>query len=137
MVPVEIDFPGRLNRKSLRFSVVRHEQVLPMIAATGLAQAVTGSNESGFTRGFRVTTTVDFPGSLPVELSQLYPGPQGFNQGLKDFVGNLSLWLFNPYERIFQTASALPSRPWTQARRVWSSSSSYRAAKRPRGNTLT
>ena len=101
MVPVEINFPGRLNRKSLHFSVVRHEQVLPIIAATGLAQAVMGSNESGFSRGFRVTTTVEFPGSAPVELSQLYPGPQGFNQGLSDFVGNLSLWLFNPYERIF------------------------------------
>ncbi|HEY8995167.1 MAG TPA: SpoIVB peptidase S55 domain-containing protein [Lacunisphaera sp.] len=101
MVPVEIDFPARLNRKSLHFSVVRHEQVLPVIAATGLAQAVSGSNESGFSRGFRVTTTVDFPGSAPVELSQIYPGPQGFNQGLSDFVGNLSLWLFNPYERIF------------------------------------
>ena len=101
MVPVEINFPDRLNRKSLHFSVVRHEQVLPIIAATGLAQAVMGSNESGFTRGFRVTTTVDFPGSAPVELSQLYPGPQGFNQGLTEFVANLSLWLFNPYERIF------------------------------------
>jgi hypothetical protein len=101
MVPVEISFPTRANRKSLRFSVVRHEQVLPLIAATGLAQAVNGSNESGFSRGFRVTTTVDFPGSAPVSVSQIYPGPQGFNQGLTDFVGNLSLWLFNPYERIF------------------------------------
>ena len=101
MVPVEVNFPGRANRKTLRFQVVRHEQVLPVIAATGLAQAVMGSNESGFSRGFKVTTTVDFPGSEPVVLSQIYPGPQGFNQGLGDFVGNLSLWLFNPYERIF------------------------------------
>jgi hypothetical protein len=75
--------------------------VLPTIAATGLAQAVMGSNESGFARGFKVTTTVDFPGSAPVSLSQIYPGPQGFSQGLGDFVANLSLWLFNPYERIF------------------------------------
>lgn len=101
MVPVDIEFPGRSNRKALHFEVVRNEQVLPMIAATGLTQAVLGSNESGFPRGFKVTTTVDFPGSAPVELSQLYPGPQGFRQGLGDFIGNLSLWLFNPYERIF------------------------------------
>jgi hypothetical protein len=101
MVPVEINFPTRQNRKSLHFSVVRHEQVLPMIAAAGLAQAVNGSNESGFTRGFRVTTTVEFPGTEPIELSQIYPGPQGFNQGVAEFVGNLSLWLFNPYERVF------------------------------------
>src|SRR5258708_6244929 len=101
MVPIDMDFPGRANRKSLHFEVVRHEQVLPLIAATGLTQAIMGSNESGFARGFKVTTTVDFPGSAPVEVSQIYPGPQGFNQGIGDLVGNLSLWLFNPYERIF------------------------------------
>jgi SpoIVB peptidase S55 len=101
MVPVEVDFPGRMNRKALHFQVVRHEQVLPMIAATGLAQAVMGSNESGFARGFKVTTTVDFPGIKPLELTQIYSGPQGFNQGLGEFVGMLSMWLFNPYERIF------------------------------------
>ncbi len=101
MVPVEVDFPGRLNRKALHFQVVRHEQVLPVVAATGLAQAVMGSNESGFARGFKVTTTVDFPGIQPLEWTQIYSGPQGFNQGLGDFVGALSMWLFNPYERIF------------------------------------
>lgn len=101
MVAVDVVFPNRSSRKSLHFEVVRHEQLLPAIAATGLAQAVMGSNESGFARGFKVTTTVDFPGTAPVEMSQLYPGPQGFRQGLTEFVGNLSLWLFNPYERVF------------------------------------
>lgn len=101
MVAVDVVFPGRSNRKALHFEVVRHEQLLPSIAATGLAQAVMGSNELGLARGFRVTTTVSFPGMAPLEMSQLYPGPQGFRQGLGDFVGNLSLWLFNPYERIF------------------------------------
>lgn len=101
MVSVEVAFPARSNRKSLQFEVVRHEQLLPAIAATGLAQAILGSNESGFPRGFNVTTTVDFPGTAPVEMSQLYPGPQGFRQGLTEFVGNLSLWIFNPYERVF------------------------------------
>jgi hypothetical protein len=101
MVAVDVEFPGRSNRKALHFEVVRHEQLLPSIAATGLAQAVMGSNESGLSRGFKVTTTVDFPGMAPLEMTQLYPGPQGFRQGLGDFVGNLSLWLFNPYERIF------------------------------------
>jgi hypothetical protein len=101
MVAVDVVFPQRSTRKALHFEVVRHEQLLPAIAATGLAQAVMGSNESGLARGFRVTTTVNFPGRAPLEMSQLYPGPQGFRQGLGDFVGNLSLWLFNPYERIF------------------------------------
>ena len=101
MVPIEVDFPGRMNRKALHFQVVRNEQILPVIAASGLAQAVMGSNESGFARGFKVTTNVDFPGSEPVELTQIYSGPQGFNQGLGDFVGLLTMSLFNPYERIF------------------------------------
>ncbi len=101
MVPVEVTFPGRINRRALHFSVVRNEQVLPSIAAAGLAQAVMGSNESGLARGFQVTTTVEFPGLSPVVLRQIYAGPQGFNQGLSEFVGNLSLWLFNPYERVF------------------------------------
>ena len=101
MVPVEVDFPGRVNRRALHFQVVRNEQVLPSIAAAGLAQAVMGSNESGLARGFQVTTTVEFPGISPVVLSQIYAGPQGFNQGLTEFVGDLSLWLFNPYERVF------------------------------------
>ena len=101
MVGVDVVFPTRTSRKALHFEVVRHEQLLPAIAATGLAQAVMGSNESGFSRGFKVTTTVDFPGTAPVVLSQLYPGSQGFRQGLNEFVSNLSLWLFNPYERVF------------------------------------
>jgi hypothetical protein len=101
MVPVEVSFPARMNRNSLRFDVVRHEQLLPTIAATGLAQAVMGSNESGLSRGFKVTTTVDFPGAEPVQLNQIYAGPQGFQQGINEFVTNLSLWIFNPYERVF------------------------------------
>lgn len=101
MVPVEVTFPGNVGRRPLRFEVVRHEQVLPTVAATGLTQAVLGSNESGLSKGFRLTTTVEFPGVEPIQLSQIYPGPQGFSQGLNDFVGNLSLWIFNPYERTF------------------------------------
>lgn len=101
MVPVDVEFPDRANRKALHLEVVQHEQLLPSIAAIGLAQAVMGSNESGLARGFKVTTRVRFPGIAPLEMTQLYAGPQGFRQGLGDFVGNLSQWLFNPYERIF------------------------------------
>jgi hypothetical protein len=101
MVPIEVNLPARLNRKTLHFAVARQEQVLPIIAATGLAQAVSGSNEAGFTRGFRLITTVEFPGEAPFQLNQLYPGPQGFQQGVAEFVGNLQQCLYNPYERTF------------------------------------
>ena len=101
LVPVEISLPARLNRKNLNFSVVQHEMLLPAIASTGLAQAVLGSNEAGLTRGFRLRATVDYPGRPPVEFSQLYPGPQGFAQGVNEVTANLQQWLFNPYERTF------------------------------------
>jgi hypothetical protein len=101
LVPVEINLPARLNRKSLHFSVIQHEMLLPAIAATGLTQAVLGSNEAGLTRGFRLRATVDYAGRAPVEFSQLYPGPQGFAQGVGEVTSNLQQWLFNPYERTF------------------------------------
>ncbi|HLP24310.1 MAG TPA: SpoIVB peptidase S55 domain-containing protein, partial [Acidobacteriota bacterium] len=101
LVPVEIDLPSRLNRKSLKFAVVQHEMLLPAIAATGLTQAVLGSNEAGLTRGFRLRAIVDYAGRDPVEFSRLYPGPQGFAQGVGEFTANLQQWLFNPYERTF------------------------------------
>jgi hypothetical protein len=101
LVPIDVELPSRLRHKTLHFAVVRHEQVLPVIAAAGLTQAVSGSNEAGFTHGFRLVTTVEFPGAEPFVMSQLYPGPQGFQQGVSDFVGRLQQCLYNPYERTF------------------------------------
>lgn len=101
LVPVEISLPARLNRQNLNFSVIQHEMLLPAIAATGLTQAVVGSNEAGLTRGFRLTATVEYAGRAPVEFSQVYPGPQGFTQGVGEITQNLQQWLFNPYERTF------------------------------------
>ncbi len=101
LVPVEISLPARLNRRSLNFSVIQHEMLLPTIAATGLTQAVLGSNEAGLQRGFRLRATVDYARRAPLEFSQLYPGPQGFAQGVAEFTQNLQQWLFNPYERTF------------------------------------
>lgn len=101
LVPVEISLPARLNRQNLKFSVVQHEMLLPAIAATGLTQAVIGSNEAGLTRGFRLRASVEYAGRAPVEFSQLYPGPQGFTQGVAEVTATLQQWLFNPYERTF------------------------------------
>ncbi len=101
LVPIEISLPARLNRRSLQFSVIQHEMLLPAIAATGLTQAVLGSNEAGLKRGFRLTTTVDYADRAPLQFSQLYPGPQGFAQGVAEVMASLQQWLFNPYERTF------------------------------------
>lgn len=101
LVPIEISLPQRLHRNTLNFSVVRHELLLPTLAVTGLSQAVLGSNEAGFNRGFKLTATVDFPGAAPVVFTQLYPGQQGFAQGVGELSATLQLWLFNPYARTF------------------------------------
>ncbi|HVU17284.1 MAG TPA: SpoIVB peptidase S55 domain-containing protein [Candidatus Didemnitutus sp.] len=101
LVPIDVELPARLSHKTLHFAVVRHEQVLPVIAAAGLTQAVSGSNEAGFTHGFRLVTTVEFPGAEPFTMSQYYPGPQGFQQGVSDFVTRLQQCLYNPFERTF------------------------------------
>lgn len=101
MVDVEVNLPTRLNRKSLRFAVVRQEFLLPALTATGLTQAVMGSNEAGLTKGFRLTTTITYPGLEPLRLSRVYPGPQGFAAGAGEFVQNLQQWIFNPFERTF------------------------------------
>ncbi len=101
LVPVDVELPARLNRKALHFSVVRQEQLLPLIAASGLAQAVSGSNEAGLAQGFRLVSTVQFPHEAPLQFSRIYPGPQGFQQGVAEFVGTLQQCLYNPFERIF------------------------------------
>lgn len=101
LVPVEISLPARLKRQNLNFSVIQHEMLLPAIAATGLTQAVLGSNEAGLQRGFRLRATVEYDGRPPIQFSQLYPGPQGFTQGVGEVTANLQHWLFNPYERTF------------------------------------
>lgn len=102
LVPVEIELPQRLGRQSLRFAIVRHEQLLPAIAAAGLTQAVLGSNETGLgAKGFRVITEVSFPNREPIAMNRLYAGPNGFAMGLAEFNRDLTQWLFNPFERIY------------------------------------
>ncbi|HYC72152.1 MAG TPA: SpoIVB peptidase S55 domain-containing protein [Opitutaceae bacterium] len=102
LVPVEIELPQRLGRQSLRFAIVRHEQILPAIASAGLTQAVLGSNESGLgAKGFRITTEVSFPNREPIAMDRVYAGPNGFATGLAEFNRDLTQWLFNPFERIY------------------------------------
>ncbi|WP_415907323.1 hypothetical protein [Oleiharenicola sp. Vm1] len=131
LVPVEIDLPSRLNRKSLKFSVVQHEMLLPAIAATGLTQAVLGSNEAGLTRGFRLRATVEYAGREPLEFSRLYPGPQGFAQGVGEFTQNLQQWLFNPYERTFPEKIRFAVEETPRRPSATSSCSRFRARPRP------
>ncbi|MCC5022616.1 MAG: hypothetical protein J6386_07365 [Candidatus Synoicihabitans palmerolidicus] len=73
-------------QRTLNFSTVRHPRLTPMIMATGLSQAVLGSNDAGLSEGFALRVDVDFPGGESLRMSRLYAGPQGFKVGLEGLV---------------------------------------------------
>ncbi|MBL9201506.1 MAG: hypothetical protein JNL39_13440 [Opitutaceae bacterium] len=87
--------------RTLKFSVVRHQQITPMIMASGVAQAILGSNDAGLTKGFRLSSNIRFAATAQLEFQTLYPGPQGFTQGLNEFVQGLAANLQNPYAKTF------------------------------------
>jgi len=112
MVAVEVNVsPVRGDKRNLHFSVVRHQQLTPVLVATGVSQAILGSNDSGFANGFRLRGDIMFPGSAPIATSAIYSGPQGFQQGLNDFVQGLAASLQNPYEKTFPERVAFTVEP--------------------------
>jgi hypothetical protein len=101
MIPIEVTLPNHGGTQTLRFSVVRHPQIAPVIAAAGLTQAIMGSNDVGIAEGFRVRRQVTFPGGRTASADNLYAGPQGFAAGLGEFVRDLADWLQNPFEHVY------------------------------------
>jgi hypothetical protein len=99
-VEVLVASPGAASR-TLRFSVARQQQLTPLLVAAGVTQAILGTNEAGFTNGFRLSSDVTFSKSQTLSAQTLYSGPQGFAQGIGEFVKGLSADLQNPYEKTF------------------------------------
>ena len=102
--------------KTLNFSVARQEQLTPVLVATGVSQAILGSNDAGLSNGFILRSDVTFPAKATVATRTLYAGPQGFQQGLNQFVQDLAQNLQNPYEKSFPgrvvfTVEALEQNP--------------------------
>lgn len=102
--------------KTLHFSVARQEQLTPVLVATGVSQAILGSNDAGLSKGFILRSDVTFPTKATVATRTLYAGPQGFQQGLNQFVQDLAQNLQNPYEKTFPgrvvfTVEALEQNP--------------------------
>ena len=102
--------------KRLNFSVARQEQLTPILVATGVSQAILGSNDAGLSKGFILRSDVTFPTKPTLETRTLYAGPQGFQQGLNEFVQDLAQNLQNPYEKTFPgrvvfTVEALEQNP--------------------------
>jgi hypothetical protein len=104
------------SAKTLHFSVARQEQLTPVLVATGVTQAILGSNDAGLSKGFLLRSDVMFPAKPTLASRTLYAGPQGFQQGLNDFVQDLAQNLQNPYEKTFPkrvvfTVEALEQNP--------------------------
>lgn len=117
MTDVEVVVSSRQGAsKTLQFSVARHEQLTPVLVATGVTQAILGSNDAGLSKGFLLRSDVMFPARPSVASRTLYSGPQGFQQGLNEFVQDLAQSLQNPYEKTFPkrvvfTVEALDENP--------------------------
>lgn len=99
-VEVVVSSPGVASR-TLRFSVARQQQLTPTLVAAGVTQAILGTNEAGFSNGFRLSSDVTFGQSQTLSAQTLYSGPQGFTQGIGEFVKGLSADMQNPYEKTF------------------------------------
>jgi hypothetical protein len=130
MIPIEVSTPQR----TLRFSALRHAQLAPMVTATGISQAVMGSNDAGFAEGFRIITRIAFPGEAPLDYAMYYPGPQGFAAGINELLQRLNAGMQNPFERTFPDSISvkiepLPQRPWAYLDHVFASVNRARAGE--------
>ena len=99
-VEVKVNAPHSAPR-TLHFSVARQSQLTPMLVAAGVTQAIVGANDAGLANGFRLSSDVRFPAADVLVTQTLYSGPQGFQQGLNEFVQRLAANLQNPYAKTF------------------------------------
>lgn len=112
MTKVEVTVtPMRGAPRTLKFSVARQQQLTPVIVAAGVSQAILGSNDAGLANGFRLKSDVSFPASTKIAFQTLYSGPQGFTQGLNEFVQGLAANLQNPYAKTFPEHVAFSIEP--------------------------
>ena len=102
MIDVEVRVDtSKADHRTLHFSVARQEQLTPTLIAAGVSQAILGSNDAGLANGFKLSSDVEFPSAQKLAFQTLYSGPQGFAQGLNEFVQSLAGNLQNPYEKTF------------------------------------
>lgn len=112
MTTVEVTVaPARGTPRTLKFAVARQQQLTPVIVAAGVTQAILGSNDAGLANGFRLTSNVSFPAAQKLALQTLYSGPQGFAQGLNEFIQGLAANLQNPYAKTFPDHVAFSIEP--------------------------
>lgn len=102
MTKVEVSItPLRGAPRTLKFNVVRQQQLTPMLVAAGVSQSILGSNDGGLANGFRLTSNIAFPAASKLASQTVYSGPQAFAQGLNEFIQGLAANLQNPYAKTF------------------------------------
>ncbi|MEO5960700.1 MAG: SpoIVB peptidase S55 domain-containing protein [Opitutaceae bacterium] len=102
MIDVDVTVnTGKGKPRTLHFSVARQQQLTPTLVAAGVSQAILGSNDAGLAGGFKLSSNVRFPAAQSLAFQTLYSGPQGFSQGLNEFVQGLAANLQNPYAKTF------------------------------------
>lgn len=109
-VEVTVNAPHSAPR-TLHFAVARQQQLTPMLVAAGVTQAILGANDAGLANGFRLTSDVAFPAAAALATKTIYSGPQGFQQGLNEFVQGLAANLQNPYAKTFPDHVAFTVEP--------------------------
>ena len=118
MIDVEVNVasPAGSDRapRTLHFKVARQAQLSPSLIASGITQAIVGSNDTGLTHGFRLTSKITFSPTQALSSSNLFAGPQAFAQGLQDFVRGLAQDLQNPYEKTFPESVTYTVEPLTE-----------------------
>lgn len=135
-VAVTMQAGGRVLRQ-WNFSVARHEMLTAPLVATGITQAILGTNEAGFNRGFRLTTEVNFGPQQSLATHSLYTGPQGFAQGLNDFVKDLTVDLQNPYEKTYPSQVAFTVEPLAESPAITLETFQISRTSAHPGDTLT
>ena len=108
--------------RTLHFAVARQQQLTPVLIATGVTQAILGANDAGLANGFRLTSDITFPATpeqaeravSKLATKTVYSGPQGFQQGLSEFVQSLAANLQNPYSKTFPDHVSFSVEPLTE-----------------------
>ncbi|WP_221032460.1 SpoIVB peptidase S55 domain-containing protein [Actomonas aquatica] len=100
LLPITVHTPQR----DLNFAAVKHPRITPVVTATGISQAVLGSNDAGLSEGFALRADVIFPGGRKLQVDQLFAGPEGFKAGLTGLTQSLGTWMDNPVEAVFPEA---------------------------------
>ena len=112
-IEVNVTAPNSAPRV-LHFAVARQQQLTPMLVAAGVTQAIMGANDAGLANGFRLTSNIQFPLAAKLATKTVYSGPQGFQQGLSDFVQSLAANLQNPYAKTFPDQVTFNVEPLTE-----------------------